>query len=350
MQYKPDIKTIIKRFEAFWQKDLYDRPPIRIRYPIPGQSDEEWTDACQSTRIYFAYHENVFRHRLELRDDALPSATVDMGPGFMGGVMGCNVRFEHGTTWSEHCLRDWSDLEDLEDHPLNEGNPWIRRLKQTIDDFLEKSTGKCAVGLALPLGPGDIMTALRGPTDICEDFYTSPDALCRLGKICTKAWIAVTQLQLEWIPALEGGYCDNYEIWTPGRTSYFTNDISTLLSAETYRDHLFAFDCQVAETLDTPWMHVHSGGARLIPEFLKIPGLVGIQIVNDRPAGPTLKEILPFVKMVQKDHCLLLRKYSMPELEEIFPELSPQKLYIDTQCGALEEAKRLLEMWDERNW
>lgn len=350
MEYKPDIQTVIKRLRAFWQKDLLDRPPLRIRYPIPGQSDEEWVLACETPETYFAYHENVFRHRLDLWDDAVPSATVDLGPGFMGGVMGCDVRFEYGTSWSEHCLKDWSQVEQLQHHPLDEKNPWVQRLGEMIQYFKKKSEGKCTVGLALPLGPGDIMTALRGPTEICMDFYNSPDEVRRLAEICTQAWIEVTQYQLALIPPLEGGYCDNYEIWTPGRTIYFANDISTLVSADMYREHLFVYDCRVAETLDTPWMHVHSGCARLAPEFLKIPGLVGIQIVNDWPAGPTLKDIVPILKMIQKDHCLILRKYSMPELEEILPELSPAKLYIDTQCGSLKEAQHILGKWDQTKW
>ena len=350
MEYKPDIQNVIRRYKAFWEKSIYDRAPIRIRYPVPGQSDQEWTEACQSPETYFAYHENVFRHRLELMDDALPSATVDLGPGFMGGVMGCNVIFGNGTTWSEHCLKGWSDLDRFDQVAFDDTNPWVKRLKDLIAYFVEKSQGKCAVGLALPLGPGDIMTAVRGPNEFCLDFYTAPDALKKLGEIATRAWIEVTQLQLDIIPPLEGGYCDNYEIWTPGRTSYFANDISVLISADTYREHLLAFDCEVAATLKTPWMHVHSGGARLVPEFLTIPGLKGIQIVNDRPAGPTLKELVPILKEVQKHRCLLLRKYSMAELEEIIGELSPEGLHIDTQCGSLEEAKKILEAWNQRQW
>ena len=97
MEYKPNIETVLKRYKAFWQKDVYDRPPIRIRYPIPGQSDEDWPAASQSPETYYPYWDNVYRQRVELLDDDVCSATVDMGPGFMGGVMGCPVYFDHGT-------------------------------------------------------------------------------------------------------------------------------------------------------------------------------------------------------------------------------------------------------------
>lgn len=61
MQYKPDIAMVIKRYKALWEKDLYDRPPIRIRFPISGQGDDEWTVACQNPKTYYEYWDNILR-------------------------------------------------------------------------------------------------------------------------------------------------------------------------------------------------------------------------------------------------------------------------------------------------
>jgi hypothetical protein len=199
-------------------------------------------------------------------------------------------------------------------------------------------------------GPGDIMTALRGPTQLCIDLYEAPDRVAELARICTDAWISVQQFQMDLIEPLAGGYCDNYGIWTPGRSTYFANDISVVVSPEMYRHQLFEFDCEIAASLETPWLHVHSGGAYLIPEFLRIPKLVGLQVVNDYPAGPTLQQIAPLLRQVQQNHCLLLRKYPMEELEQILPTLSPEGLYIDTQADSLAEAEGILSDWERRVW
>lgn len=350
MQYKPNIEEVLKRYQAFWQKSVYDRPPIRIRYPIPGQSDEDWPTACQSPETYYPYWDHVYQQRMALLDDDVCSAAPDMGPGFMGGVMGCPVHFDHGTSWSEHCLKDWGDLDTFRHVVFDESNPWLSRLKQMCDAFAEQGAGKCAPGIAMLTGPGDIMTALRGPTEICVDLYSDPDHIRELAEICTQAWITVEQLQFDWIAPLQGGYCDNYSIWTPGRSGYFANDISTLISPAVYRQHFFEFDCRIAASLETPWLHVHSGGVHIVPEFLKIPELVGIQIVNDQPAGPTLKEIAPALKQIQQTHCLLLRKYPIEELQAILSELSPEGLYIDTQCESFTQAQQILKAWEERDW
>ncbi len=129
--------------------------------------------------------------------------------------------------------------------------------------------------------------------------------------------------------------------------SYFANDISNLVSPEQYREHFYAWDARISEYLETPWMHVHSGGARLVREFVKLPRLRGIQIVNDRPAGPTAKDLVPVFKTIQEKHLLFLRKYSREELEEILPELSMEGLYVDTQADSEDEALRLLDWWND---
>ena len=350
MQYKPDLDNVIKRYQAFWQKDVSDRPPIRVRYPIPGQSDEEWCQAFQAPETYFDYHDNVLRHRLDLHDDAVPTAAIDMAPGMWGGVMGCQVHFGHGTSWSEHELTDWADMDRFLDVKADESNPWVKRMLDMVEYFIQKSEGKCLVGMPLPMGPGDMVTALRGPTPICMDLYQSPQLVQILLEACTKLWIEFFQLMFDRIPAYKGGYADDYDIWTPGRTSYFANDVTSMISGQLYQEIFFKHDCKVVESLETPWMHIHSEQARLIPEFVKLPGLIAIQVVNDYPAGPTLKGIVPQLKLVQKDHCLILRKYPMNELDEILSELSPEGLLIDTQCDSKDEARTTLQKWTNRVW
>ena len=126
------------------------------------------------------------------------------------------------------------------------------------------------------------------------------------------------------------------------------NDLSVGVSAETYMDIFYPFDCEAAESLEVPWMHTHSAQARLIPQFLQISGLRGVQIVSDGKAGPPVKDLVPMMKRIQNNHCLLLRKFSPEELDIILKDLSPEGLYIDTQCDSFEESERYLSEWHHR--
>jgi hypothetical protein len=347
MLYKPTIELTIKRLQAFWNKEYFDRPPIRIRYPVPGMSDEQWPKAGFDPIELYPYWDNLCSKRAGFPDDEIPAYHLDMGPGYMGGVLGCSIKYEHGTTWSEHCLKDWSELDKLKKYPIKEGNPWIDKLIEAARYFAEKSINKCAVGLAMLTGPGDVMAALRGPTELCMDIYESIDDFRTLASIVTSAYISTAKIQLDTVLPFMGGYVDNYNIWTPGKSTYFANDFSNLISENQYKEFFFEYDCQAASIYEVPWIHVHSGGARLVPEFLKIPGLQGIQIVNDRPAGPKVIELLPIFKLIQKKHCLILRKYSQEELIQVLSDLSPEGLYVDTQAESEEDAWKMLEWWEK---
>jgi hypothetical protein len=343
--YKPNAKESIARLRAFWQKDLVDHPPVRIRFPMEGVSDEQWQQSCEDEKTHFTYWENLIEQKRRIDDDDMLVAPVYHGPAFMGGVLGAPISFGMGTSWNEHIFSDYDQIDTLRDIVYNETNPWLNTMKRHVEYFSEQAHGRFPVGTNLFTGPADIMGALRGITELYMDIALNPEEVKKLAVICTEAFIQTTQYCFDLIPSLEGGYCDYYSLWTPGRSCMVDNDLSVGLSPEDYHNVLFPFDCQAMESMETAWMHTHSAQIRLVPEFLKIPALKAIQVVNDWPAGPTVQEMLPMFKLIQQNHCLLLRKFSPEDLQMIHEELDPAGLYVDTQCDSLEDAQRFLQTW-----
>jgi len=358
MEYKKDIKTVIRRYEYFWNKDKLDRIPIRIRFPIgsiqPYEShykqelkinkSERWEDIVVNPQKYFAYWDRQFKAAARLMDDSVPAAAADFGPALMCGIMGAEMIFTSGTTWSKEPLRDWVDLDK---YNFNEDNSWLRKVVETTKYFIKKSEDKFLVGIPTITGPADIITCLRGPSRVCLDLYEYPKEIHKLLKQSTESFIKVIDILLDIIPRYYGGTCEGYMMmWTPGRGFWLSNDLSITFSPEHYREFFYEYEQQIVDHLDNCWMHVHSGAARMAEEFLKLHGLKGIQISNDRPAGPKIKELLPIIKKIQEKHCLILRKYSIDEIIEILPELSPGGLFIDTQCDSFQEAENTLGKWD----
>lgn len=335
----------MRRFAAFWSKDVDDYPPIRVRFPAHGIAEQSPPVVTEAFVDPYDYWDGFWRSRADFPDDAIPALQLDMGAAFMSSVMGNKLWYDQGTTWSEHALTDWSMLDELERRTIGRENPAISRVLAAARSLREKSGEASPISVAMLTGPGDVMTALRGPSDLCVDLFEHPNEVRRLATVCTEAIRKTMMLQFETIAPFRGGYVDSYDIWTPGRSSYFANDFSILVSPELYREFFFPFDARTAEVFETPWLHVHSGGARLVPEFREIPGLRGIQIVNDRPAGPSARDLIPVFTSIQDTHCLLLRKYSPAELETILPELSREGLYVDTQVDSEDEAWRVFDWW-----
>jgi len=359
-EYKPNLAEVIERYKAFWNKDKLDRIPIRIRFPVGSlqaheiyleksveeisKSEKKWEDVALNSKDYFEYWEEIIKARSELLDDGIPTAPVDLGPAIMGGVMGAEIKFENGTSWSTHPLKDWHDADN---YYFDHEGKWIKKIEEMTKYFLMNSKGKFAVGSPLFMGPGDTLICLRGPTETCIDFYEYSEEIRKLIEKCFKAYIETVNYQFSLVPEYYGGTCDDYDIWTPGRSRYLTSDISAFLSPKIYREFLFEYDQRTIDSLDNCcWMHTHSSAYFMVPEFLKLKGLKGVQIVSDKPAGPTIDEVLPVMKKIQDNHCLILRKYDIEEIKKILPELSPRGLFIDTQCSSLVEAKMLLEEWD----
>jgi hypothetical protein len=177
------------------------------------------------------------------------------------------------------------------------------------------------------------------------DVYDNPKELRALLGRCTDAHLRTAGALFELLPGCEGGTCEPYMYWTEGRGYWLTCDVSSVLSPRIYRELLLEFDQAVADSLETPWMHVHSGATFMTEEFLRIEGLRGVQIVNDAPAGPSLRDLQPLLQKIQQRHCLILRKYAIEEVLDVLPELSPAGLMVDTQCSSTEEAQRALADW-----
>ena len=61
-------------------------------------------------------------------------------------------------------------------------------------------------------------------------------------------------------------------------------------------------------------------------------GFGAVQITNDYPAGPSIDEMLPTLQYIQQRGCLILRKFTLDQLERAIGHLSPRGLAIDIQC------------------
>jgi hypothetical protein len=341
-KYKPNIEIVIERWKAFWAKDIADRIPIILRVPDPD--NRQWEDACLQPEKYFQYWETILWDHQEIDDDLFPALSTELGPALMGGVLGCKVVFKGETSWVyPHPLEN--TLEGLENFEYDQSQYWRRYLEGLTAYFVEQSRGELAVGLTNLTGPGDIVTCLRGPLESCIDFKENPFYLKKLLDIATEAWLQVYEMQRRIIPQYGGGGSNPYMYWSPAGVGNLADDISCLLSPEMYQNSLLFHDQQIASHLSKGWVHLHSSGLHLLDFFLKMEGIIGIQVVNDYPSGPSPKEVLPLLKKIQQRHSLIIRKFTYDDLALLLPELSPAGLMVDLPCQSKEEACRILENW-----
>ena len=100
-------------------------------------------------------------------------------------------------------------------------------------------------------------------------------------------------------------------------------------------------------------MHVHAGALHLVDELLTAKEIQGIQIVYDGVVSPPLSRTLPVMQRVQRrGKCLILRKYSPEDLEQVLPYLSARRLALDVYFTTEAQARQWLcwlERWSQKS-
>lgn len=120
-EFKPDYEATRKRIEAFWQRELVDRPvvqfglakPVEEHIPLPisrhDSSRERWMDAEYQAELTLANLSNQ-----EFLGDTLPVAYANLGPEQLAAFYGCPLNFgDFGTSWSEPVLHDWDKVDQI---------------------------------------------------------------------------------------------------------------------------------------------------------------------------------------------------------------------------------------------
>jgi len=349
-KYKKNYEKSIERWKIFWErKKPIDRIPIIIRCPF--NYTKKWEECCLNPSCYLNYWEAKFKQRLPLIDDYIPAFSTNLKVGLIGAILGCKLEFSQGTSWSSHpIINRWDQLDYLK---FSTQNKWYLYLKKLTEFMVEKSRGQIDVGIANLLGPGDIMSTLRGTSNLCLDFFDNPSKVHELAIFSIESWKKVMEMQLNTILHVTGGTVDDYMYWTPGNGVRFTEDVSVAISPKTYQDFFFPYDQMIINCMDFVWLHLHSGSIHLVEEFIKLENLKGIQLINDNPNLIKLNKLIPCMQKIQKSNlCLILRKFTWKEINEILPNLSGRGLLIDLNndydlCGSIEEAQDLLQIWDK---
>jgi hypothetical protein len=137
---------------------------------------------------------------------------------------------------------------------------------------------------------------------------------------------------LQTVPLYGGGTATGWEYWVPGKGIALQEDFGQMVSPVQFREMILRYDRQLAQGLDCLWFHVHSGGIHMAPEIASSGAFHAVQITNDYPAGPSIDEMLPTLQTIQQQSCLILRKFTLDQLDRVIEHLSPQGLAIDIQC------------------
>jgi hypothetical protein len=356
LAFKPDYEASQQRIDAFWERELIDRPVVQmtvfkpldelVPYPISAHPSAEarWLDVDYQARLAYATLANqVFA------GDTLPIAMPNLGPDVFAAFYGCPLRFgDYGTSWSQPILHDWSQAEALQ---LDEDSPYLHRLVALTEALLEVGRGKFITGMSDWHVGGDCLAALRGPINLALDLVQQPEQVRRmLGRLETD-YFRMYDLFYNLLRRAE----QPISTWLPlscrqGKYYVVSNDFSIMISNAMFRDFFLPGIQRECRFLDRSIYHLDGPGAlRHLDCLLEVPELDALQFVP----GAGSQGFHKWVPVYQKAQAAGkgIEVFAEPgEIDLITQTLDPRGLYIhlETPLPSLEAAQGIvskLEKW-----
>jgi hypothetical protein len=355
-ELKPDFEQTMQRMEAFWQREVVDRPlaqflPLNkpaeqcILLPESHHStpDERWMDVDYQVALISAQLVNT-----EFVGDTLPVAVPNLGPEIFSSFYGCPLHFgDFGTSWSDPILSDWNQAASLH---LDWNNLYLKRMIELTDALLAAGQGKWITAMTDWHPGADAIAAFRDPQTLAEDLLEHPDeVLAMLGRV-TQDYFTVydyfyVKLRNAGLPITS---------WTPlavyGKYYIPSNDFSIMISKDMYNRFFLPGIQQECQFLDQSIYHLDGPGAlRHLDAILSIPELDALQWVPGTGNEGFHRWVWVYQK-VQKAGKGIQVNCKIADIDEIIRTLNPRGLYlVFGDCPTRKAAEVILnrlEKWE----
>jgi len=352
LKYKPDFETTRKYFDAFWEKQMINRPVVCVTAPKKGAKSVK--NNFTNVNILNA-KEDPERFRRLLADfekyvqtiaylgESLPFACLDFGPDMYASFFGATMFASDSvtTTWVKPLVTDWNAFNGQPD--LSENGTYNRYMSM-LKMAAQFSEGKFLISCPDCHSNLDAISALRGPQNMCYDLMDYPDevehALHAIQELYPRFFDdVVTCGNMEKLGSI--GWCPQY---SSGRFAVVECDAICLISpaqAARYVIPALADECAVHD-------HVtfHLDGKEALVHLDQILQIREIDVIQWVPGdgNPRTIEWMDLLKKIQAaGKGLWIYDWTVEEIKMRFKELKPEGVCFSVHAHHEDEAEELLE-------
>ena len=274
-----------ERFVSWWAHEKTGRPlmwitaagrPARELTHVEGYSDLEdmYTNAEKTVARYRNYCETHW-----FLEDAFPSVSINLGPGSLALYVGSEPIFAEDTLWYKECISDWDAFGGPENIKYDPCNKWWRLHYEAIktakrlarDDFL----------IAIPdiIENLDIVSALRGPQDLCFDLMDRPETVGAAVRRIDELYFTYYDAMYDVVKEPDGSSAYTaFNIWGPGKAAKIQCDFCALMSPDQFREFVQPSLRRQCRRLDCSIYHLDGPDAiKHVPALMDIKELHGLQ-------------------------------------------------------------------------
>jgi hypothetical protein len=344
-----DWERRLARADAFWQREIIDRPVVCISLPkerplrpAPAERGwpslrERWMDAEYQAEAALAHVENT-----DYLGDALPTAWPNLGPEVFSAFFGAELEYGETTSWSKPNLEDWADAEKLE---FSEQNPYYVKLLEMTDAMLEVGRGKFYTGLTDLHPGGDAIVAFRDPMNMNLDMIESLDEVKALLARINDTYLTVFEELWGRLSAARQA-CTAWIGIVSSRKYYIpSNDFSCMISKDMFDEVFLPGIRRECQALEASIYHLDGPQAlRHLDSLLEIPELNAIQWVYGAGNGPVTRWMDVYKRCQAAGKGLQIYSLRTDELDVVMKELRPEGLWLGFEdVRNREHAEHLIE-------
>lgn len=348
----PDWEKRIARHDAFWSREVIDRPPVLLhtyrhdsgQAQLPRKSypdvRDRWLDvehllrAARSTVAGFDY-----------RGDALPVVWPNLGPDVFSAFLGCELRFGESTSWSVPLIEDWADVDRVR---FSENNIYWKKINEMMDALIAEGQGCFYTGLTDLHPGGDAVAALRGPERLALDMVESPDEVRRLVSRINSIYADVLRLSFGKLASSDLPMTGIAPIVCGKRWGFVSNDFSCMISTDMFSEIFVPGIVEECRLLEASVYHLDGPGAlRHLDTILDIEELDAVQWVYG--PGDCCSNWIDVYRRCQSAGKGVLLCPRVDELETIIEHLRPEGtmmfIYEDLDQDETDAVIRRVSAW-----
>lgn len=349
--WKPDLAQALQRLEAFWQREIIDRPCISVRAPrIPGanispfRNPRQYNGDLAALKAHWTDPATILRERVEemsatfFGGEALPAIFQNYGTSGHCNYYGAQPAYGQDTIWFDPVLEDTAPEhfiyrpDRLEQH--------LRIAQYLVDN----ARGRYFVGMPDSCGTLDAICHLCGTETVLMDLADDPDQVRRAVEVVNRGWKDSCERFFRISRDMCGGTVHAWmDLWAPGKMMQMQCDLSVMLSPQMYAEVVMPELEEQCAWLDYPVYHFDGAEQiRHLDMILSLPGLRAIQWTH--VAGqPAPAEYMDTLRRIQKAGKCLIVMTPAQDLPRLLDGLSAKGLYLHCEAQNEDEARQLVQ-------
>ncbi len=348
---KPDFAQALRHWEAFWNRQIIDRPCIVIRAPkdgakkVPGPVYMEGRDGNFDAAIsrLIEWAETIY-----LGGDAIPCYTPSFGPDQFSAFLGAQLLWSkdsQGTSWAVPFVRDWEKALPFR---LEPDNPWWKKMLAFVRRLADATKGKMVISHLDLHSHMDCLSAIRGPQRILMDLVDIPDTIDRAMQSVRQLFRPIYDGIFEAADMANRGTTGWIPAYHFGKTNTIQCDFICMISPAMFRRWVLPAIEEETQFLDHCVYHYDGPGALAhLDDILSLKRLDTIQWVP----GAGNKPLLQWMDLLQKIQAAgkSLHVYCTPaEVRIAHKSLRPEAVFYDCWAKTEQEARETVE-WLTQN-